>query len=116
VIIELLKMSKWRKGKFLAIQGADAFYYANTAEKIKRPPGYVYGKAAGKAKVDHKGKVFTYVLTQMASTAPPLGTQLGQIGVNIAAFVKDLKHKCCDIDSNLSKLSTKVRCCRSHST
>ena len=33
--------------------------------------------AAKKAavKVDHKGRVFTYVLAQMASAAPPLGMQ-----------------------------------------
>ena len=66
---ELFKMpggaKTWKRAKYLAIQGADAFYYANTAEKLKRPPGYVYGKAANKVKVDHKGKVFTYVLTGM---------------------------------------------------
>ena len=51
--------------------------------------------AARKAvkKVDHKGRVFTHVLAQMASPAPPLGSQLGQIGVNIAAFVKDFNLK-----------------------
>ena len=27
----------------------------------------------GAVKVDHKGRVFTYVLAQMASAAPPLG-------------------------------------------
>ena len=45
------------------------------------------------AKVDHRGRVFTHVLAQMASPAPPLGSQLGQIGVNIAAFVKDFNLK-----------------------
>ena len=45
------------------------------------------------AKVDHRGRVFTHVLSQMASPAPPLGSQLGQIGVNIAAFVKDFNLK-----------------------
>ena len=51
--------------------------------------------AARKAvkKVDHRGRVFTHVLAQMASAAPPLGSQLGQIGVNIAAFVKDFNLK-----------------------
>ena len=51
--------------------------------------------AARKAvkKIDHRGRVFTHVLAQMASPAPPLGSQLGQIGVNIAAFVKDFNLK-----------------------
>ena len=67
----------------------------------------IVSKAAGKAaagavkkgpkgdspKIDHKGRVFTYVLAQMASAAPPLGSQLGQIGVNITAFVKDFNLK-----------------------
>lgn len=44
-------------------------------------------------KVDHKGKVFTYILAQMASPSPPLGSQLGQVGINIAAFVKDFNLK-----------------------
>ena len=56
-------------------------------------------KAMGKAakavqqKVDHRGRVFTYVLAQMASPAPPLGSQLGAIGINISAFVKDFNLK-----------------------
>ena len=45
------------------------------------------------AKVDHKNRVFTYIPAQLASAAPPLGTQLGNIGVNIAGFVKDLNSK-----------------------
>ena len=44
-------------------------------------------------KVDHRGRVFTHILAQMASAAPPLGSQLGAIGVNIAAFVKDFNLK-----------------------
>ena len=55
----------WRKAKYLAIQGADAFYYANAAVNLKRPPGYDYRKSANKVKIDHKGKVFTYVLSGM---------------------------------------------------
>ena len=55
----------WRKAKYLAIQGADAFYYANAAVNLKRPPGYDYRKSANKVKIDHKGKVFTYVLAGM---------------------------------------------------
>ena len=45
------------------------------------------------AKIDHKNRVFTYISAQLASAAPPLGTQLGAIGVNIAAFVKDFNLK-----------------------
>lgn len=45
------------------------------------------------AKIDHKGRVSTQVLAQMATPAPPLGSQLGAIGVNIAAFVKDFNLK-----------------------
>jgi len=45
------------------------------------------------AKVDHKNRVFTYIPAQLASAAPPLGTQLGNIGVNIAGFVKDFNLK-----------------------
>ena len=45
------------------------------------------------AKVDHKNRVFTHIPAQLASAAPPLGTQLGNIGVNIAGFVKDFNLK-----------------------
>ena len=45
------------------------------------------------AKIDHKNRVFTYIPAQLASAAPPLGTQLGAIGVNIAGFVKDFNLK-----------------------
>ena len=54
--------------------------------------------AAGKAvrnvkkvveKVDHRNRVFTHIKAQMASASPPLGTQLGAVGINVAAFVKD---------------------------
>jgi len=55
-------------------------------------PGMGAARKAVK-KIDHKGRVFTHVLAQMASPAPPLGSQLGQIGVNIAAFVKDFNLK-----------------------
>lgn len=44
-------------------------------------------------KVDHKGKMFTHIPAQMASPSPPLGSQLGQVGINIAAFVKDFNLK-----------------------
>merc|ERR1719295_1650638 len=58
--------------------------------------------AAGKAvrnvkkvveKVDHRNKMFTHIKAGMASAAPPLGTQLGQVGINVAAFVKDFNLK-----------------------
>ncbi len=39
-------------------------------------------------KVDHKGKMFTHIPAQMAAAGPPLGSQLGQIGVNIPSFIK----------------------------
>ena len=55
-------------------------------------------KAMGNArkvikKVDHGGKVFTWIPSGMAAAGPPLGSQLGQIGVNIANFVKDFNLK-----------------------
>lgn len=40
-------------------------------------------------KVDHKNKMFTYIPAGMAAPGPPLGSQLGQIGINIANFIKD---------------------------
>ena len=65
----------------------------------KMPPKAAAGVAAARnvkkivAKVDHRNRVFTYIPAQLASAAPPLGTQLGNIGVNIAAFVKDFNLK-----------------------
>ena len=44
-------------------------------------------------KVDHKGRVYTWVPSGMATPGPPLGSQLGQIGVNVANFVKDFNLK-----------------------
>ena len=35
------------------------------------------------------GGLRTNIPAQMAAAGPPLGTQLGQLGVNIANFVKD---------------------------
>jgi len=37
----------------------------------------------------HKGGLRTYIPAQMAMAGPPLGTQLGQLGINIASFCKD---------------------------
>lgn len=45
-------------------------------------------KAAVKI-IHHKGGLRTIIPAQMAMAGPPLGTQLGQIGVNIANFCKD---------------------------
>ena len=63
--------------------------------------------AAKKAavKVDHKGRVFTHILAQMASAAPPLGSQLGAIGINIAAFIKDFNLK-----TSIYKEGTPIPC------
>eukprot|EP00095_Tigriopus_kingsejongensis_P012047 maker-scaffold90_size386344-snap-gene-1.23 protein:Tk12047 transcript:maker-scaffold90_size386344-snap-gene-1.23-mRNA-1 annotation:"39s ribosomal protein mitochondrial precursor" len=44
-------------------------------------------------KIDHGGKMFKHIPAQMASPAPPLGSQLGQIGVNINDFVRDFNLK-----------------------
>lgn len=57
------------------------------------------------AKVDHKGRVFTHILAQMASAAPPLGSQLGAIGINIANFVKDFNLK-----TSIYKEGTPIPC------
>jgi len=63
------------------------------------PPKVAAGAAAARnvkkivEKVDHKNRVFTYIPAQLASAAPPLGTQLGNISVNIAGFVKDFNLK-----------------------
>ena len=55
-------------------------------------------KAMGNArkvlkKVDHGNRVFTWIPSGLAAAGPPLGSQLGQIGVNIANFVKDFNLK-----------------------
>ena len=45
-------------------------------------------------KVTHfKHGLFTHIPAQMAMAGPPLGTQLGQLGVNIANFIKDFNLK-----------------------
>jgi len=46
-------------------------------------------KGAVKKIVHHKHGLRTDIPAQMAAAGPPLGTQLGQIGINIANFVKD---------------------------
>ena len=63
------------------------------------PPKIAGGTAAVRnvrkvvQKIDHKNRVFTHIPAQLATAAPPLGTQLGNIGINIAAFVKDFNLK-----------------------
>jgi len=62
------------------------------------PPKGAAGKAVRNVKkvvekVDHRNKMFTHVRSQMATASPPLGTQLGQVGINVAAFVKDFNLK-----------------------
>lgn len=56
-------------------------------------------------KVDHRNKMFKHVQAGMASAAPPLGTQLGQIGINVAAFVKDFNLK-----TSIMKPGVKIPC------
>lgn len=56
-------------------------------------------------KVDHRNRVFTHIPAQMASASPPLGTQLGQVGINIAAFVKDFNLK-----TSIMKEGVKIPC------
>ena len=46
------------------------------------------------SKINHfKNGLFTHIPAQMAMPGPPLGTQLGQLGVNIANFTKDFNLK-----------------------
>jgi hypothetical protein len=40
-------------------------------------------------RLNDSGGLRTNIPAQMATAGPPLGTQLGQLGVNIANFVKD---------------------------
>jgi len=44
-------------------------------------------------KVDHRNRMFTHIKAGMANASPPLGTQLGQVGINVQAFVKDFNLK-----------------------
>ena len=46
-------------------------------------------KAASVKITHHIGGLRTTIPAQMAVAGPPLGTQLGQLGINIATFVKD---------------------------
>merc|ERR1711892_1424737 len=46
-------------------------------------------KAASVKIQHHIGGLRTTIPAQMAVAGPPLGTQLGQLGINISTFVKD---------------------------
>lgn len=48
-------------------------------------------------KVNHTTKLCTNIPAGMAAAGPPLGPQLGQRGINIAAFVKDFNEKTKDM-------------------
>jgi len=47
----------------------------------------------GMAKINHGNRVKTYIPAGLAVAGPPLGPQLGQKGVNIAAFCKEFNEK-----------------------
>jgi len=74
------------------------------------PPKGSAGKAVRNVKkivekVDHRNKMFKHVQAGMASAAPPLGTQLGEVGINVAAFVKDFNLK-----TSIMKPGVKIPC------
>ncbi|CAB4066014.1 RP-L11 [Lepeophtheirus salmonis] len=52
------------------------------------------GKAAKQAATNvSRIRIVTHIPAQMASPGPPLGSQLGELGVNIASFIKDFNLK-----------------------
>ncbi|XP_021947025.1 39S ribosomal protein L11, mitochondrial-like [Folsomia candida] len=52
-------------------------------------------------KVVHGNLVKIYIPAGMASTGPPLGPQLGQRGINIAAFCKDFNERTKDMKEGI---------------
>ncbi|GAB1869844.1 Large ribosomal subunit protein uL11m [Camponotus japonicus] len=52
-------------------------------------------------KVDHSSKLRTNILAGMASSAPPLGSQLGQRNINIANFCKDFNQRTADMKEGI---------------
>ncbi|XP_043476932.1 39S ribosomal protein L11, mitochondrial [Leptopilina heterotoma] len=52
-------------------------------------------------KIDHSSKLKTNILAGLASPSPPLGPQLGQRNINIAAFCKDFNEKTKDIKEGI---------------
>jgi len=52
-------------------------------------------------KINHSSKLRTNIQAQMAVAGPPLGPQLGQRGINIAAFCKDFNERTKDIKEGI---------------
>ncbi|EFN64714.1 39S ribosomal protein L11, mitochondrial [Camponotus floridanus] len=52
-------------------------------------------------KVDHSSKLRTNILAGMASSAPPLGSQLGQRNINIGNFCKDFNQRTADMKEGI---------------
>jgi len=52
-------------------------------------------------KINHSSKLRTNIQAQMAVAGPPLGPQLGQRGINIAAFCKDFNERTKEIKEGI---------------
>nr|ACO12027.1 39S ribosomal protein L11, mitochondrial precursor [Lepeophtheirus salmonis] len=64
------------------------------------------GKAAKQAATNvSRIRIVTHIPAQMASPGPPLGSQLGELGVNIASFIKDFNLK-----TNIFKAGVPIPC------